>query len=218
MIIHKEGRSFLLGLFLILIVTIVGLNFLMVPKQALLILYFLFGSLFLFCLQFFRNPAVAVAQNPKHVLAPADGKVVVIEETVETEYLNETRVQISIFMSPINKHINRNPVSGSIKYLKYHAGKYLVAWHPKASTDNERTTIVYELPGGLQILIRQIAGAMARRIKYYIGVNDSVEQGEEFGFIKFGSRVDVFLPTDAKILVEKDQKAEGGITVLAELA
>lgn len=217
MIIHKEGRSFLLGLCLVLIATIVGLNFLMVPKQTLLMLYFLFGSLFLFCLQFFRNPTVTVTQNPKHVLAPADGKVVVIEETEETEYLNEARIQISIFMSPINKHINRNPVSGTIKYLKYHAGKYLVAWHPKASTDNERTTIVYELPGGLQILIRQIAGAMARRIKYYIGMNDSVEQGEEFGFIKFGSRVDVFLPTDAKILVEKDQKTEGGITVLAEL-
>jgi phosphatidylserine decarboxylase len=201
----------------VLIATIVGLNFLMVPKQTLLMLYFLFGSLFLFCLQFFRNPTVTVTQNPKHVLAPADGKVVVIEETEETEYLNEARIQISIFMSPINKHINRNPVSGTIKYLKYHAGKYLVAWHPKASTDNERTTIVYELPGGLQILIRQIAGAMARRIKYYIGMNDSVEQGEEFGFIKFGSRVDVFLPTDAKILVEKDQKTEGGITVLAEL-
>lgn len=217
MIIHKEGRSFLLGLCLVLIATIVGLNFLMVPKQTLLMLYFLFGSLFLFCLQFFRNPTVTVTQNPKHVIAPADGKVVVIEETEETEYLNEARIQISIFMSPINKHINRNPVSGTIKYLKYHAGKYLVAWHPKASTDNERTTIVYELPGGLQILIRQIAGAMARRIKYYIGMNDSVEQGEEFGFIKFGSRVDVFLPTDAKILVEKDQKTEGGITVLAEL-
>jgi phosphatidylserine decarboxylase len=201
----------------VLIATIVGLNFLMVPKQTLLMLYFLFGSLFLFCLQFFRNPTVTVTQNPKHVIAPADGKVVVIEETEETEYLNEARIQISIFMSPINKHINRNPVSGTIKYLKYHAGKYLVAWHPKASTDNERTTIVYELPGGLQILIRQIAGAMARRIKYYIGMNDSVEQGEEFGFIKFGSRVDVFLPTDAKILVEKDQKTEGGITVLAEL-
>jgi phosphatidylserine decarboxylase len=218
MIIHKEGRSFLLGLSLVLIATLGGLHFLMVPKEALFILYLLFGSLFLFCLQFFRNPGISIAQNPKYVLAPADGKVVVIEETEETEYLKEVRVQISIFMSPIDKHINRNPVSGTIKYLKYHVGKYLVAWHPKASTDNERTTIVYELPGGLQILVRQIAGAMARRIKYYIDMDDSVQQGEEFGFIKFGSRVDVFLPADAKILVEKDQKTVGGITVLAEFA
>jgi phosphatidylserine decarboxylase len=218
MIIHKEGRSFLLGLSLVLIATLGGLHLLMVPKEALFILYLLFGSLFLFCLQFFRNPGISIAQNPKYVLAPADGKVVVIEETEETEYLKEVRVQISIFMSPIDKHINRNPVSGTIKYLKYHVGKYLVAWHPKASTDNERTTIVYELPGGLQILVRQIAGAMARRIKYYIDMDDSVQQGEEFGFIKFGSRVDVFLPADAKILVEKDQKTVGGITVLAEFA
>jgi phosphatidylserine decarboxylase len=218
MIIHKEGRSFLLGLCFVLTVTIIGLHFLMVPRQVLNIVYILFGGLFLFCLQFFRNPAVHVTQNPKHIIAPADGKVVVIEETEETEYLKEKRVQISIFMSPVNKHTNRNPVSGTVKYLKYHAGKYLVAWHPKASTDNERTTIVYELPGGLQILTRQIAGAMARRIKYYIGINDQVEQGEEFGFIKFGSRVDVFIPTDATILVERDQKTEGGITVLAELA
>jgi phosphatidylserine decarboxylase len=218
MIIHKEGRSFLLGLSLVMIATLGGLHFLMVPKEALFILYLLFGSLFLFCLQFFRNPGISIAQNPKYVLAPADGKVVVIEETEETEYLKEVRVQISIFMSPIDKHINRNPVSGTIKYLKYHVGKYLVAWHPKASTDNERTTIVYELPGGLQILVRQIAGAMARRIKYYIDMDDSVQQGEEFGFIKFGSRVDVFLPADAKILVEKDQKTVGGITVLAEFA
>jgi phosphatidylserine decarboxylase len=218
MIIHKEGRSFLLGLSLVLIATLGGLHLLMVQKEALFILYLLFGSLFLFCLQFFRNPGISIAQNPKYVLAPADGKVVVIEETEETEYLKEVRVQISIFMSPIDKHINRNPVSGTIKYLKYHVGKYLVAWHPKASTDNERTTIVYELPGGLQILVRQIAGAMARRIKYYIDMDDSVQQGEEFGFIKFGSRVDVFLPADAKILVEKDQKTVGGITVLAEFA
>jgi phosphatidylserine decarboxylase len=160
---------------------------------------------------------VRVDVNPNHVLAPADGKVVVIEETEETEYLNERRIQVSIFMSPINKHINRNPVSGTIKYMKYHAGKYLVAWHPKASTDNERNTLVYELPDGLEILVRQIAGAMARRIKYYVGMNDQAEQGDQFGFIKFGSRVDVFLPLDANILVEQNQKTLAGITVIAQL-
>lgn len=158
-----------------------------------------------------------INENPKFVLAPADGKVVVIEETEETEYLNEKRIQISIFMSPLNVHVNRNPVGGIVKYIKYHAGKYLVAWHPKSSTENERNTIVYELTDGLQILTRQIAGAVARRIKYYIAENDQVAQGAEFGFIKFGSRVDVFVPLDAAIKVEVDQKAKAGRTVLAEL-
>jgi len=151
-------------------------------------------------------------------MAPADGKVVVIEEAEEKEYLHEKRLQVSIFMSPINKHINRNPVSGKITYLKYHKGRYLVAWHPKASTDNERNTVVYEMANGLEILTRQIAGAMAKRIKYYIDEDDNVNQGEEFGFIKFGSRVDVFLPMDAKVLVKANQKTLAGITPLAELA
>jgi phosphatidylserine decarboxylase len=215
--IHKEGRSFLLVLFGMVIVVFAGLNIFNTPQELRYISYFLLGGLFLFCLQFFRDPKVRVEVNPKHVLAPADGKVVVIEETDETEYLNERRIQVSIFMSPINKHINRNPVSGTIKYMKYHAGKYLVAWHPKASQDNERNTLVYELPNGLEILVRQIAGAMARRIKYYIGMNDQAEQGDQFGFIKFGSRVDVFLPLDAKILVEQNQKTLAGITVIAQL-
>jgi phosphatidylserine decarboxylase len=217
MIIHKEGRSFLLGLCIIISIVFIGLNFLMVPREVLYISYIVLGGLFIFCLQFFRNPSIKIVQNPKHVLAPADGKVVVVEETEESEYLNEKRIQISIFMSPVNKHINRNPVSGTIKYIKYHTGKYLVAWHPKASTDNERNTIVYELSSGLQILTRQIAGAMAKRIKYYISENEQVNQGEEFGFIKFGSRVDLFLPLDAKVLVCKNQKTLAGITVLAEL-
>ncbi len=214
--IHKEGRSFLLAFLGIVLLVFASLNFLDIPKQLSYTIYFLFGGSFLFCLQFFRDPTVIVQQNPNHVLAPADGKIVVIEETDETEYLNEKRIQVSIFMSPINKHINRSPVSGTIKYMKYHPGKYLVAWHPKASTDNERNTLVYEMSNGLEILVRQIAGAMARRIKYYLGVNDHSEQGEEFGFIKFGSRVDVFLPLDAKILVQQHQKTLAGITVLAE--
>lgn len=168
-------------------------------------------------LQFFRNPAVLVPVNTKLVLAPADGKVVVIEETQENEYLKDRRIQVSIFMSPINVHVNRNPVGGVIKYMKYHPGKYMVAWHPKSSTDNERTTIVYQMANGLEILTRQIAGAMARRIKWYVKQNDAVIQGEEFGFIKFGSRVDVFLPLDAKLMVQIGDKTKGGQTVLAEL-
>jgi phosphatidylserine decarboxylase len=151
------------------------------------------------------------------VYAPADGKVVVIEKTQELEYFDEPRLQVSIFMSPLNVHVNRNPVSGVIKMFKYHAGKYLVAWHPKSSTDNERTTMVVETASGIDILVRQIAGAVARRIKYYVNEGDSVTQGEEFGFIRFGSRVDLFLPLESKILVKVGQKTTGGKTIIANL-
>ncbi|MCK5470107.1 MAG: phosphatidylserine decarboxylase, partial [Cyclobacteriaceae bacterium] len=184
MSIHKEGRSILSILLIVLLLINIGLNYFNTPDQFLYLSYLSSTIFFFFVLQFFRSPSIEINVNPKHVLAPADGKVVVIEETEETEYLNEKRIQISIFMSPLNVHINRNPVGGIIKYIKYHSGKYLVAWHPKSSTENERTTIVYELNDGLQILTRQIAGAVARRIKYYIGVNDEVSQGQEFGFIK----------------------------------
>jgi len=136
---------------------------------------------------------------------------------VENEYLKENRVQISIFMSPLDKHTNRNPVSGVVKYFKYHPGKYLVAWHPKSSQKNERTTMVVELKSGLEIVVRQIAGAVARRIKYYVEEGQEVKQGGEFGFIKFGSRVDVFLPINSKILVKIGDKTRAGKTVLAEL-
>jgi len=217
MIIHKEGRSFLSILLLVLLLINISLNYCAVSESILYLSYLTSTVFFLLVLQFFRSPAVEIKADPKHILAPADGKVVVIEETVETEYFNEKRIQISIFMSPLNVHVNRNPVGGVVKYFKYHSGKYLVAWHPKSSTENERTTIVYELNNGIQILTRQIAGAVARRIKYYIGVNDEVSQGEEFGFIKFGSRLDVFLPLDTKINVEIDAKTKGGVTVLAEL-
>lgn len=173
--------------------------------------------LFLLILQFFRNPRVAIHIDDKKVLAPADGKVVVIEEVVEEEYFNTKRKQISIFMSPVNVHVNRSPVSGIVKYFKYHAGQYLVAWHPKSSTENERTTMVLDLGDGLEVLVRQIAGAMARRIKWYVNEGQRLNQGSEFGFIKFGSRVDVFLPLDAKILVNIGNKTKAGRTVLAEL-
>lgn len=173
--------------------------------------------LYLFVLQFFRRPEVQVPVNDKHILAPADGRVVVVEETVEQEYLKEKRIQISIFMSPIDAHNNRCPVGGNISYFKYHPGKYLVAWHPKSSTENERTTIVIKMVSGLEILVRQIAGIMARRIKYYIKEGDDIEQGQEFGFIRFGSRLDIFVPTDATVLVRNGTRTFAGKTVLAEL-
>lgn len=173
--------------------------------------------LYVLFLQFFRNPSVISELNDKYILAPADGKVVVIEDTEESEYLNEHRKQISIFMSPVNVHVNRNPVGGLVKYVKYHKGKYLVAWHPKSSTENERTTIVLQLKNGVEILMRQIAGAMAKRIRFYIKEGEEVQQGAEFGFIKFGSRVDVFLPLDAEVKVSIGDKTKAGKTVLAIL-
>lgn len=173
--------------------------------------------LFLFVLQFFRNPRISVSFNAKHILAPADGKVVVVEKTTEEEYLKEERIQISIFMSPVNVHVNRSPAAGKVVYFKYHPGKYLVAWHPKSSNLNERTTMVLSLSGGLEILVRQIAGIMARRIKYYVKQGDQLEQGQEFGFIRFGSRLDVFLPANAKIMVAPGSVTRAGKTVLAEL-
>ena len=218
--IHHEGRGFLLILFFVL----AGINFgiiyltgLAVPIQATI------GGvsliLFLFFLQFFRNPARQIELNEKQILAPADGKVVVVEKTTEDEYFRgNERIQVSIFMSPLNVHVNRNPVTGLIKYFKYHPGKYLVAWHPKSSTENERTTVVYQIHKNVDILIRQIAGAAARRIKWYINEGDSVIQGREFGFIKFGSRVDLFLPLDADIKVKPGDITRGAETVIAELA
>jgi phosphatidylserine decarboxylase len=143
--------------------------------------------------------------------------VVVIEETEETEYLKSKRKQISIFMSPINVHVNRMPVTGSVSYFKYHPGKYLVAWHPKSSTENERTTVVAKMSNGTEVLFRQIAGALARRIKWYVKEGQKLEQGDEFGFIKFGSRVDIFLPLDAKVTVQVGQVTRGGKTVIAEI-
>ena len=219
MTIHKEGRTLLFVLLLVLAAIYLA-SIYFFPENYVLQNGILVGSIVLYfvILQFFRNPRVAVVSDDKHVLAPADGKVVVIEETEEKEYFNDRKLQISIFMSPINVHVNRSPVSGVVKYFKYHAGKYLVAWHPKSSSDNERTTVVVGLPSGAEVMFRQIAGAMARRIKWYIDEGDQVQQGAEFGFIKFGSRVDVFLPPDAQVKVSVGDKTKGGRTVLAELA
>jgi phosphatidylserine decarboxylase len=213
--IHKEGYVIIL----ITIVSLAILNLAVYNYLPILFSIFLFLSLVFFGLivQFFRNPTreIPVMDNNK-IYAPADGKVVVIEETVENEYFKDKRLQVSIFMSPLNVHVNRNPVSGTISYFKYHAGKYLVAWHPKSSTENERTTVVFH-NGKKEILLRQIAGSLAKRIICYVNTGDKVKQGEDFGFIKFGSRVDIYLPLDAKINVEIDQKVFGNQTLIASI-
>lgn len=165
--------------------------------------------------QFFRNPVRNTIINGNQIIAPADGKIVVIEETIEKEYFGDKRIQVSIFMSPLNVHVNRNPISGIVSYFKYHPGDYLVAWHPKSSELNERTTCVIKDDQGREVLFRQIAGAVARRIRWYVKENQSVKQGEEMGFIKFGSRIDVFLPLNAQIKVKIGDKPRGGETVLA---
>ena len=215
--IHREGYTILITTFVVLSV-IVYLVF-RFSDIAWLRYLIVFAAVVVFGLfaQFFRNPSRNTVRNTNHVIAPADGKVVVIENVEEPEYFKGTRKQISIFMSPLNVHVNRNPISGVVSYLKYHPGKYLVAWHPKSSTDNERTTTVIKNDDGEEILFRQIAGAVARRICYYVDTGDTVKQGGEMGFIKFGSRIDVFVPTDSKITVDIDQVTRGGETVLAEL-
>jgi phosphatidylserine decarboxylase len=171
--------------------------------------------LYIMILQFFRNPKRVVSHNEKHIIAPVDGKVVVIEEVYEPEYFKDNRLQVSIFMSPINVHVTRYALSGTVKYSKYHPGKYLVAWHPKASTENERTTVVIENSSFGEVLYRQIAGALAKRIVNYAVEGTEVIQGEDAGFIKFGSRVDLYFPLGTKIDVKLNQKAIGGKTIIA---
>jgi phosphatidylserine decarboxylase len=218
MTLHKEGTGTISLTIIGLLAANSALRYFL-PEQDILHTLLLIVSLFLFVIvvQFFRKPTRTTPVNTKHIIAPADGKVVVIEEVVENEYFKEPRRQVSIFMSPLNVHINFNPISGIVTYVKYHAGKYLVAWHPKSSTENERTTIVVKHHNGTEILFRQIAGALARRICWYVKEGQAVEQGSEFGFIKFGSRIDIFLPLDAKILVNINDKPVGGETVIAEL-
>ena len=217
MTIHKEGyTSIALGVLFVFILNAIVHYYASESKILTWTTYILSAFILITLLQFFRNPKRTISPNEEHILCPADGKVVVIEETDETEYFQDRRLQISIFMSPINVHINRNPVSGIVKYFKYHPGKYLMAWNPKSSTLNERTTTVVE-SNGTEILFRQIAGAMARRIVWYVNEGQSVEQGKEFGFIKFGSRVDVLLPIGSKVDVKLGDVVKGGITVLGEL-
>ncbi|MCC6720885.1 MAG: phosphatidylserine decarboxylase family protein [Bacteroidia bacterium] len=215
MFIHKEGFVTIL----ITIIFIVVINFLTdryVSNLWLRNSILLFSLvLLIIVLQFFRNPTRKITACEDCIIAPADGKVVVIEKVVEKEYLNSECTQVSIFMSPFNVHVNRNPVGGIVKYFKYHPGKYLVAWHPKSSELNERTTTVIETKSGHKILFRQIAGALARRICWYIKENQNVKQGEEMGFIKFGSRVDIFLPKNYNISVKLNDKTIGGKTIIA---
>ena len=218
MSIHKEGFRILI--FLILFLLILNLIIRHFFLEDMVLRYFVIAGsllLFFFVLQFFRHPNIKIPYNDNHILAPADGKVVVVEKTVEEECLKDERIQISIFMSPVNVHVNRSPAKGRVKYFKYHSGKYLVAWHPKSSTLNERTTMTLTLKNGLEIVVRQIAGIMARRIKYYVKEGDELEQGAEFGFIRFGSRLDVFLPMDADIHVKPGMIARAGKTVLADI-
>jgi len=214
---HKEGYTTLALSILVVFILNALVHFFYSENVSLTwAVYILSFILLVVVIQFFRSPIRKIDPSEQKILCPADGKVVVIEETEETEYFNEKRLQVSIFMSPINVHSNRSPVSGLIKFFKYHPGKYLMAWNPKSSTLNERTTIVVETPFGIEVLFRQIAGALARRIVWYVNEGKEVKQGEEFGFIKFGSRVDVFLPLGTKLNVKLGDKVKGGVTVLGE--
>ncbi len=217
--LHREGNTIMLTTGLVLLALNLLAYVYLFPNNSTAIILSSTVSLVLFVLvvQFFRIPTRLLTTGESQVIAPADGKIVVIEETIENEYFKAHRRQVSIFMSPLNVHVNRNPVSGTVRYFKYFPGKYLVAWHPKSSTENERTTVVVQIANGTEVLFRQIAGAVARRIIWYVKEGQSVKQGEEFGFIKFGSRVDVFLPLDAEIKVKIGDITKGGVTVLAEL-
>lgn len=214
--IHREGKAIII-ITLVVVLAINSLFAYFFPENEILreIVVALTAIFLLLIVQFFRVPVRTTRLNDDLIIAPADGKVVVIEEVIETEYFNDKRRQVSIFMSPLNVHINFNPISGIVKYFKYHPGKYLVAWHPKSSTENERTTYVVESDNGQPVLFRQIAGALAKRICWYAEEGERVVQGNEFGFIKFGSRIDIFLPLDAEICVEIGDKPVGGETVIA---
>jgi phosphatidylserine decarboxylase len=218
--LHREGY----------IIIAVGLTILLLIEGLNYWLYTVTGWLWLFALltvgvlvmaylivQFFRVPNRKVNAGPLDIICPADGKVVVIEEVEETEYFKDKRIQVSIFMSPLNVHVNWSPIAGVIKYVRYHKGLFLVAWHPKSSTDNERTTVVVEHESGKEVLFRQIAGAVARRICYYVKEGQKIEAGAEYGFIKFGSRIDVFLPIGTELNVKVGDVVKGRLTNLGRL-
>ncbi len=215
MYIHKEGRNYVIIATLIFILLCIPLYHLttnypwigMIAWTGIFLLY-------VWVWWFFRIPVRHYQTEGRAIIAPADGKIVVIEEVVEHEFFHEKMIQISTFMSPLNVHVNRNPISGKVDYYKYHEGKYLVAWHPKSSTENERTSIAMSNQH-THIMVRQIAGAVARRIECYVSEGQQIKQQDEFGFIKFGSRVDVFVPVSAKINVKIDDKPKGGQTILA---
>jgi phosphatidylserine decarboxylase len=221
MTLHREGYL-IMAVGLTLLTGIQILNYYLFTFTGWLWLFFVLtlGALVMayLIIQFFRIPKRTCSFTDTDIMCPADGKVVVIEEVEETEYFKDKRIQISIFMSPMNVHANYNPISGEVTYVKYHPGLFLVAWHPKSSTENERTTMVVHHSSGKEVLYRQIAGAVARRICYYIRPEQKVNTGEEFGFIKFGSRIDIFLPIGTKINVNLGDVVKGKLTKLGELS
>lgn len=219
MTLHKEGKaSIAIAVILFIVFNFISYKFLYASYP---VIFFLLLMILLVVLglviSFFRIPNRQYSLAENSVIAPCDGKVVVIEEVQADEYFTDRRLQVSIFMSPLNVHVNRNPVSGQVVYNQYHKGKYLVAWHPKSSTENERHTNVYRVNTGKEVLTKQIAGALAKRIVNYLSVGQKVNQADEMGFIKFGSRVDLLLPLDANIKVKIGDKAIGGITTIAEI-
>ena len=216
--IHKEGfKSIVIAGLIFLILNLASFFFFSFNYPLLSLAIFIVTlGLFLFIVSFFRVPDRKLVTGENVVVAPADGKVVVIEETYDEEYFQDKRLQISIFMSPANVHQNRSPITGEVVYSEYHKGKYLVAWHPKSSTENERHSVVIK-NNKAEILVKQIAGALAKRIINYLREGQVIQQSAEFGFIKFGSRVDVLLPPDTKVNVTMNQVVKGGITVLATL-
>jgi len=217
MTLHREGSKIMIFTFIGLLVFNLALTPFLSENPIARGIFGIF-SLFIFgvVVQFFRVPNRKIEIRDELIISPADGKVVVIEKVFEDEYFKEERIQVSIFMSPFNVHINWAPIAGIVKYAKYHPGKFLVAWHPKSSTENERSTFVFENYKGA-VLVRQIAGFLARRIVFFVKQDEQIGQGDEFGFIKFGSRVDLLLPINAKIKVELDQKVTGKQTIIAEL-
>jgi phosphatidylserine decarboxylase len=215
--IHKEGlATILITIVVVAVINLITLFFVSARYPVVgWVIMIATAVLLVFILSFFRIPRRTHAEGEDLIVAPCDGTVVVMEEVQPDEYFQDKRLQLSIFMSPLNVHVNRNPVSGEVVYSQYHPGKYLVAWHPKSSTENERHSVVYRKEGK-EVLVKQIAGALAKRIVNYLKPGDKVVQGSEMGFIKFGSRVDLVLPLDAKIEVKINQKVKGGVTVLGK--
>ncbi|QNM84140.1 phosphatidylserine decarboxylase family protein [Polaribacter pectinis] len=213
---HKEGYRIIIIAFVLSIAGILLVEKFIETSWLVITIQIIIIAFLIIILQFFRNPKRLTVLGDDTIIAPVDGKVVVIEEVEEPEYFKDKRLQVSIFMSPINVHVTRYAMSGVVKYSKYHPGKYLVAWHPKASTENERTTVVLENKTLGEVLYRQIAGALAKRIVNYAKEGDKVVQGTDAGFIKFGSRVDLFLPIGTKLNVKLGDKVNGGVQVIAE--
>ena len=212
---HKEGHKIILSTFITVVIITLLLDYFSITHKTYIQIFLIIQLIIV--LQFFRNPKRITNFGDKNIVSPVDGKVVVIEEVFEPEYFKEKRIQVSIFMSPINVHVTRYPIGGQVTYSKYHPGKYLVAWHPKSSTENERTSIVVKNENCGEILYRQIAGALAKRIVNYAKESSYVNQGDDAGFIKFGSRVDLFLPLDTKINVTLNQKVKGAEDIIAKV-